>query len=102
MYSLKKVCEDIEDAEYNVNKMDVFDYGSFDNVDFPMEDHQTYNAVEISCPSTHIRFTLLTEVEHAKIKDVVEDILNKRLKDANTELDTFCRNRLNIEGKHGN
>lgn len=93
MEDLSKINDDIEAAEYNLSKMGIFGYGTLDEADSSKERLGRDVTVEIGGPSTHIKITILTRKEHTKVKNLIETILNDRLKDANKRLDEFCKNR---------
>jgi len=95
MEKIKKISDDIEKAQYNLDKMGIFKYDTLDEADKSKERIRGDVTVEIGGPSAHIKFTILTREEHTKVRNVVETILKNRLNEANVRLDKFCVNRMN-------
>jgi len=87
------IMDRLERNDYELNKMNIFNHDTLDETDPKHERIRRDVTVEIGGPSAHIKFTVLTRVEHTIIKGAVAKILHVRQNENRAKLDRICQNR---------
>lgn len=90
-----KVTDEIESVNYNIDKLEIFDYDTLDEVDPKVERLRSDVTVEIGGPTAHLKFTVRTRQEHTIIKNAVTSILETRHALADEKLTSLCKERIN-------
>ncbi len=92
-----KMAKKLESINYELSKMNIFQYDTLDEADPKLERIRSDVTVEIGGPSAHIKFVVLTRAEHTQVKNLVEKILNDRLEKIKFDLKGFCEQYLRNE-----